>query len=134
MHGTTHKKSETVIHKILHFLEFAIAILTLIVLIFMVGIEIYKMFTQADYFVDLHTFFHNILTIVVGLEFVRMLIDLPPANTLEVLIVAISRQVILNHNEPLSNLACVICIAGLFATRRYLIPKKEMKVELSEVE
>ena len=48
MHGTTHKKSETVIHKILHFLEFAIAILTLIVLIFMVGIEIYKMFTQAD--------------------------------------------------------------------------------------
>ena len=92
------------------------------------------MFTQADYFVDLHTFFHNILTIVVGLEFVRMLIDLTPANTLEVLIVAISRQVILNHNEPLSNLACVICIAGLFATRRYLIPKKEMKVELSEVE
>ena len=134
MHSTTHKKSETVIHKILHFLEFAIAILTLIVLIFMVGIEIYKMFTQADYFVDLHTFFHNILTIVVGLEFVRMLIDLTPANTLEVLIVAISRQVILNHNEPLSNLACVICIAGLFATRRFLIPKKEMKVELSEVE
>ena len=134
MHGTTHKKSETVIHKILHFLEFAIAILTLIVLIFMVGIEIYKMFTKADYFVDLHTFFHNILTIVVGLEFVRMLIDLTPANTLEVLIVAISRQVILNHNEPLSNLACVICIAGLFATRRFLIPKKEMKVELSEVE
>ena len=47
---------------------------------------------------------------------------------------AISRQVILNHNEPLSNLACVICIAGLFATRRFLIPKKEMKGELSEVE
>ena len=36
--------------------------------------------------------------------------------------------------DPLSNLACVICIAGLFATRRFLIPNKAMKVELTEVE
>ena len=134
MHGTMHKKTESVIHKILHFLEVSIAILTLIVLVGMVGLEIYKMFTVADYFYSLDGFLHNILTIVVGLEFVRMLIDMTPANTLEVLIVAISRQVILSHDNPISNLASVICIAGLFATRRFLIPKKEMKVELSEVE
>ena len=134
MHGAVHKKTETIIHKILHFLEVAIAILTLIVLVGMVGLEIYKMFTVADYFYSLDGFLNNILTIVVGLEFVRMLIDMTPANTLEVLIVAISRQVILSHDNPISNLASVICIAGLFATRRFLIPKKEMKVELSEVE
>lgn len=134
MHGAVHKKTETIIHKILHFLEVVIAILTLLVLIGMVGLEVYKMFTVADYFSSLDGFLHNILTIVVGLEFVRMLIDMTPANTLEVLIVAISRHVILSHDDPLSNLACVICIAGLFATRRFLIPKKEMKVELSEVE
>ena len=79
-------------------------------------------------------YLHNILTIVVGLEFVRMLIDMTPANTLEVLIVAIARQVILTHNDPLSNLASVICIAGLFATRRFLVAKKALKIELSEVE
>jgi hypothetical protein len=45
-----------------------------------------------------------------------------------------SRQVILVHDNPLSNLASIVCIAGLFATRRFLIPKKAMKVELSEVE
>ena len=134
MHGAIHKKTETIIHKILHFLEVSIAILTLIVLVGMVGLEIYKMITVPDYFNSADVFLNNILTIVVGLEFVRMLIDMTPANTLEVLIVAISRQVILSHNNPLSNLACVICIAGLFATRRFLIPKKEMKVELSEVE
>ena len=50
-----------------------------------------------------------------------------------VLIVAISRHVILSHADPVSNIACVLCIAGLFATRRFLIPRKEMKVELSEV-
>ena len=128
------KKKEMLIHKILHVLEWIIAALTLIVLVGMLGLEIYRICTQADYFSSLDHFLHNILTIVVGLEFVRMLVDMTPANTLEVLIVAISRQVILNHSNPLSNLACVLCIAGLFATRRFLIPKKEMKVELSEVE
>ena len=128
-----HKKIECVIRKILHVLEFIIAVLTLIVLVGMLGVEIYKMFTQAGYFDSMNYFLHNILTIVVGLEFVRMLVDMTPANTLEVLIVAISRQVILNHDNPLSNLFCVICIAGLFAIRRFLIPKKDMKVELSEV-
>lgn len=129
-----HKKIERIIHRILHVLEFLIAALTLVVLVGMLGLEVYKMFTQPDYFSTLNNFLHNILTIVVGLEFVRMLVDLTPANTLEVLIVAISRHVILSHDDPLSNVACVLCIAGLFATRRFLIPKKAMKVELSEVE
>ncbi len=129
-----HKKTESFMHRVLHILEAIIAILTLLVLIGMLGLEVYKMFTVADYFASVDTYLHNVLTIVVGLEFVRMLLDMTPANTLEVLIVAISRHVILNHDNPISNIACVLCIAGLFATRRYLIPKKEMKVELSEVE
>lgn len=134
MHGTLHKKTESIIQRVLHFLEVIIAIMTLVVLVYMVGMEIYKMFTEAEYLLSLDNFLHNVLTIVVGLEFVRMLVDMTPANTLEVLIVAISRHVILSHDDPWSNLACVACIAGLFAIRRFLIPKKAMKVELSEVE
>ena len=129
-----HHKVVTVIQKVLHVLEFVISVLTLIVLIGVLGTEIHKIFTTPEYFASLDSYLHSILTIVVGLEFVRMLIDLTPANTLEVLIVAIARHVILNHNDPLGNVACVLCIAGLFATRRFLIPKKEMKVELSEVD
>ena len=128
------EKIEIIFRKILHVLEFVIALMTLLVILGMLGLEVYKMFTVADYFATLDNYLHNILTIVVGLEFVRMLIDLTPANTLEVLIVAIARHVILSHDDPLSNVACVLCIAGLFATRRFLIPKKAMKVELSEVE
>ena len=129
-----HKKAEKIVRKILHFIEGAIAFLTIAVLVGMIGKEVYNMFTVDGYFNDVHNYLHNILTLVVGLEFVRMLIDLTPANTLEVLIVAIARHVILSHDDPLSNLACVVCIAGLFAIRRFLIPKKAMKVELSEVE
>ena len=128
-----HKKVEFVMRKILHVLEFIIAVLTLIVLIGMLGLEVYKMFTVADYFSSMDQFLHNILTIVVGMEFVRMLIDMTPANTLEVLIVAIARQVIISHDDPISNVCCVLCIAGLFATRHFLIPKNEMTIEMSEV-
>lgn len=128
-----HKKTDW-IHRTLHFLEWLIAIITLLVLVGMLGYEIYKMFTVSKYFASIHTYLHNILTLVVGLEFVRMLLDMTPANTLEVLIVAIARQVIIAHDNPWSNVASVLCIAGLFAIRRFLIPKGEMTIELSEVE
>ncbi len=128
------KKKTDFIHSVLHSLEFLIAIMTLVVLVGMLGLEVYRMLTVDGYFDDAHTYLHNVLTIVVGLEFVRMLLDMTPANTLEVLIVAISRHVILSHDDPWSNLACVACIAGLFAIRRFLIPKAQMTIELSEVE
>ena len=128
-----HKLTEKILRKILHFLEGAIASLTLLVMVGMIGLEVYKMFTVADYFSSVHNYLHNILTIVVGMEFVRMLIDMTPANTLEVLIVAIARQVIVSHEDPISNVCCVLCIAGLFATRHFLIPKNEMTIEMSEV-
>ena len=128
-----HKKTETFIHKVLHTLEFVIALLTLVVLVGMVILEIYRMFSVDGYFNSVDTFLHNVLTIVVGLEFVRMLVDLTPANTLEVLIVAISRHVILTHDDPWTIVACVLSIAALFATRHFLIPKAELAVEMSEV-
>ncbi len=129
-----HKLTERIIRKVLHFLEGAIAVMTLVVLVMFLGHEIYEMLTVEGHIGSIESYMHMILTIVVGLEFVRMLIDMTPANTLEVLIVAISRQVIVSHDNALSNLACVACIAGLFAIRRFLIPKAEMTIEMSEVE
>ncbi len=128
------KKTEHFILRILHLIEFLIAVLTVIVLIGMLGLEIYRMFTVESYFSDVNNYLHHVLTIVVGLEFVRMLIDATPANILEVLTVAITRHVILNHDNPWSNLACVACIAGLFATRRFLVRRSELKEELVESE
>ena len=127
-------KVEHFYRRVLHILELMIAAIAIVVLIISLGLEISRMITVSDYFDDVHTFLHNVLTIVVGLEFVRMLIDMTPANTLEVLIVAIARQVILTHDSPWSNVASVLCIAGLFAIRRFLIPKNEMTIELSEVD
>ena len=131
------KRDHTVNHvfrRALHFLERVIAIITIVALLTALGLEIYEMFTTEGYFSDTHNILHNLLTIVVGLEFVRMLIDTTPANILEVLTVAITRHVVLTHEDPISNLASVACIAGLFAIRRYLIRRSELKEEMVEDE
>lgn len=125
------RKMSGFVYKLVHVLEYLIAILTVIVLVGLLGVEIFKMFTVEGYFATADMYLHNILTIVVGLEFVRMLINLTPANTLEVLIVAIARQVIVDHANPISNIVCVLCIGGLFAIRRFLISKKDYQKELS---
>lgn len=128
------KKLEHLLHRILHIIEVAIALLTVAVLLGNLGLEIFDMFTVEGYFSDVDQYLHSVLTIVVGLEFVRMLVDTTPANILEVLTVAITRHVILSHDDPWSNLACVACIAALFATRRFLIRRSELKEELVENE
>jgi len=120
--------------RILHWLERIIATVTIVVLIAALAMEIYTCVTDVNYVADIGYYLHNVLTIVVGLEFVRMLIDTTPASILEVLTVAITRHVILSHDDPWSNVACVVCIAGLFAIRRFLVRRSELKTELVENE
>ena len=129
------RRTEHMFRRILHVLERFIAAITIIALLGALGLEIVHMVTSGSaYFADVNHMLHNLLTIVVGLEFVRMLIDTTPANILEVLTVAITRHVILSHDDPWSNVACIACIAGLFAIRRFLIRRSELKEELVEVE
>ena len=128
-------KSEHIFRRVLHIIERFIAAVTILALMGSLGIELYHMFTSgSEYFADVSHMLHNLLTIVVGLEFVRMLIDTTPANILEVLTVAITRHVVLSHDDPWSNLACIACIGGLFAIRRFLIRRSELKEEMVEIE
>jgi len=127
-------KTEHAYRKILHILELIIAGFAILVLIGALVLEVYGIFTTEGYFEDLNHFLHNILTIVVGLEFVRMLIDMTPGNTLEVLIMATARHIIMNHDDKWTLLIGIICIAMLFATRRFLIPRSEMTEDLVELE
>lgn len=128
------RKVERRFRRVLHYMELAVAAITVLALISSLCIEIYELVSHPGTLTDLNHFLHNILTVVVGIEFVRMIIDTTPSNILEVLTVAITRHVILSHDDPWSNLACIACIAGLFATRRFLIRRHELKTELVEEE
>jgi hypothetical protein len=124
-----------IFRRILHTIERIIAAITLVVLLISLGVETYNAFaTGIGFFTDIGNYLHNVLTIVVGLEFVRMLIDTTPANILEVLTVAITRHVVLSHDDPWSIVACIACIAGLFAIRRFLVRRNELKEEMVETE
>jgi len=129
-----HHRSDHFFRHVLHYAERIVASITLLVLIIAVGYQVFLLFTDLEYLFDIQHFLHNILTIVVGFEFVRMMIDTTPANILEVLTVAITRHVILSHDDYWSNLICIACIAGLFAIRRYLIRRSELKEEMVEIE
>lgn len=124
------RKFKRFFNSAIRFFEFAIAILTLAVLVVLIVFEVSKFFTVSDYFASADNYLKNMLTILVGLEFVRMLINLTAANTIEVLIVAIARTVIVDHHNALSTVACVLCIAGLFAIRKFLLSKNDVKKEL----
>ena len=129
------RRTEHLFRRILHVIERFIAAITIIALLGALGLEIHHMITSgSEYFADVNHMLHNLLTIVVGLEFVRMLIDTTPTNILEVLMVAITRHVVISHDDYWSNVACIACIAGLFAIRRFLIRRSELKEELVEVE
>ena len=118
----------------IHQIERIIAIITLGALLWALGLEVRNMFLVPDYFTSTDHILQDLLTIVVGLEFVRMLIDTTPANILEVLTVAITRQIVLNHTNSLSDVAWVACIAGLFAIRRFLVRREELQEEMVELE
>ena len=128
------RRVEHILRRCLHLLEQAISCIIIIVLMISLGFELSHVFTEPGYFEDVPHFLHNILTIVIGLEFVRMLLDTTPANILEVLILALTRHVVLEHADPWSNLACIACIAGLFAVRRFLVRRSELKEEMIEIE
>ena len=129
-----YRKFNRFLNSSIRFFEIAIAILTLAVLVVLIGVEVSKFFTIPGYFTSADNYLKNMLTILVGLEFVRMLINLTSANTIEVLIVAIARTVIVDHHDSISTLACVACIAGLFAIRKFLLSKNDVKKELKEHE
>ena len=128
-------RSDIIFRRVLHIIERIIATITIVALLAALVLEVYHMIiTGTAYFEDVHNMLHHLLTIVVGLEFVRMLIDTTPANILEVLTVAITRHVILSHENPWSNVASIARIAGLFAIRRFLIRRSELQEEMVEID
>ena len=134
METKIHRESrvDNLFRRTLHWMERIIGVITLLGLAGALVMECYYMLTNPGYYGDVSHMLHNLLGIVVGLEFVRMLIDTTPANIIEVLVVAITRYVVLSHEDPWSNLVSILCIVGLFAVRRFVIPRDELQEDMKE--
>ena len=59
------------------------------------------------------------------LEGIKMLAQQTPETVIEVLLFAISKELIIKQTTQLENLAGIACIAALFATRKFLFFKSD---------
>lgn len=66
-----------------------------------------------------HTFLSDALSLIVGIEFLKMIVIPTSNNVIETLMFAVSRQVILDHDITVT-IVGVISIALLFLTKKYL--------------
>lgn len=67
-----------------------------------------------------HVFLEHAFNLVIGIEFVRMLIKHTPGSALGVLLFAIARHMVLDNGSGLELLMSVAAIAGIFIIRKYL--------------
>ena len=69
--------------------------------------------------VEIRTFLERSLDIVIGIEFIKMLAKHSPGSSLEVLLYAIARHLVVGHDSALENLLSVGAIALIFIVRKY---------------
>ena len=59
-------------------------------------------------------------TLVIGVEFVNMLCNHSMGSVIEIMLLAIARQMIVEHTSPVENLVAVLSIGILYMIRKYL--------------
>ena len=107
-------------------LELLIAVAIVIIIVVMAGLTIYDYLAGNVDLRDissLETFLQEMLTFVVGIEFVKMLIFHNPERVIDVLIFATSRQLVVEHTNGVETIVRIVGIGLLFAIQRFLIPE-----------
>ncbi len=70
--------------------------------------------------VEVMYYLESAMTLAIGIEFVKMLCTHTSETIIEILLFAISRQMIVEHLSTTETILGVGAIAGLFAVRKYL--------------
>lgn len=126
------KKINEIIYQCARYMEIVFSIIILVVILLMIIPILHDFFetplleTNTDLF---RQFLSNTLTLVVGVEFVKMLCKHTTDTLLEVLLFATARQMVVEHLDPPFTLLGVISIALLFAARKYLLLKTPSSME-----
>jgi hypothetical protein len=72
---------------------------------------------------DFESVLSSILTLVIGIEFTKMLCKQTPDAVIDVLLFAAARQIVTSHGASWDMLIGVLAIAGLFAAKKYLVSR-----------
>ena len=113
-----------IIYNISRYVEIALSIVILVVIVWagvrlvmeIAGTSVSSM--DTEFFTS---FLSQALSLVVGVEFVKMLCQHSAQTVVEVLMFATARQMVVEHLGPVETLIGVLSIAVLFAIRKYLM-------------
>lgn len=116
------QKYVAILEKIAYYIE---AVLTFLLLTTIVILLVELFLKQLGISVeiiamDFDSILSNVFTLVVGVEFTKMLCKHTPETVIEVLLFATARQMVLSHGNMTSMLMGVVSIAGLFAIKKFL--------------
>jgi len=119
------KKFISFMDKVTHLFELIIAFLLLAVIAVkivevsakMVGFEI------TILAMDFQSILSTTLALIIGVEFIKMLCRHTPETVIDVLLFAIARQIVIYHEKTLDLLVGMVAIAGLFASKKFLLDK-----------
>lgn len=117
------KDLQDMVHELTYYIELVIAV----IMCGVIGIMTFKLLSTAipNYImgekIEIEGFLEKVMMLAIGLEFVKMLCKHTPSTVIDVLLFAIARQMIVEHTSTLENLIGIVALAGLFATRKYLL-------------
>ncbi len=123
------KRMQSRLYTCLSFIELAIGGFVLVACVIggigvVYNIDISALFSDPEYFRE---WLNIICYIVIGVEFVKMIASHSVDSVIDVLLVALARQMVVEHVEPLGGLFIIIAVSLLFMVRRYLHMSKKEK-------
>lgn len=74
---------------------------------------------------NLHYIINYVASMIIAIELIRLIITQSFSNIIEILSFAIVRELIITERPMWELLIGVVCIASLFAIKKYLIKKEE---------
>ena len=117
------RKLNEIIYTISRYTEIVLSAVMLLVIITLIIPMLYNFIRIPLLDISPEQFLGNALTLLIGVEFVKMLAKHTAENLLEVLMFAIARQMVVEHLNMVETLIGVVAIAVIFAIRKYLLLK-----------
>lgn len=108
--------------QLLEILVGAILAVAILISLFFVVLDLGSLIQNSADAGAFQDFLARAFNVIIGLEFLKMLCRHDMDSTVEVLLFAIARQMLVEHTSPLENLLMISAIAILFLIRKYLFP------------
>ena len=123
------KKLNEIIYTISRYTEIFLSLIILTVIVLLIIPVVYDFVQHPLLEITAHdftTFLGNVLTLLIGVEFVKHTAE----TLLEVLMFALARQMVVVHETMIDTLIGIVALGAIFAIRKYLLLKTPDKQKI----